>query len=277
MTNFFRLLRFELDRFFKLYIVLIVVTIVSQLAGLVIISKLYMRRAREEIVVNQNSMESFLETYGQFSLANLTHSLWFVGPIALCIVSLLIYVFFIWYRDWFGKNTFIYRLLMLPTERLNVYLAKAMTIFTMVLGLVSLQIVLIYLEMNLVRLLVPRDFRLDLPIQEVIHSFDYFNILIPNSFLGFLISYGTGLMAVFVLFTAILIERSYRLKGVFIGGLYVAASFFVFISPLLLSEIFLPRFFYPIEMFLLEVFAGLIVMTGAIWLGHYLLNKKIRV
>ena len=67
--------------------------IVSQLAGLVIISKLYMRRAREEIVVNQNSMESFLETYGQFSLANLAHSLWFVGPIALCIVPLLICVF----------------------------------------------------------------------------------------------------------------------------------------------------------------------------------------
>src|SRR5690606_15989001 len=180
---------FELDRFFKLYIVLIVVTIVSQLAGLVIISKLYMRRAREAIVVNQTSMESFLETYGQFSLANLTHSLWFFGPIALCIVSLLIYVFFIWYRDWFGKNTFIYRLLMLPTERLNVYLAKAMAIYSMVLGLVSLQIVLIYLEMNLLRLLVPRDFRLDLTFYEVIRSIDYFYILIPYSCLECLFYY----------------------------------------------------------------------------------------
>ena len=28
----------------------------------------------------------------------------------------------------FGKNTFIYRLLMLPTNRLNIYLAKATTI-----------------------------------------------------------------------------------------------------------------------------------------------------
>ena len=47
--------------------------------------------------------------------------MWFLGPIALCIAALIIYVFFIWYRDWLGKNTFAYRLLMLPTDS-NEYL-----------------------------------------------------------------------------------------------------------------------------------------------------------
>ena len=37
----------------------------------------------------------------------------------------MIYVFFIWYRDWLGKYTFAYRLLMLPTTRINIYFAKA--------------------------------------------------------------------------------------------------------------------------------------------------------
>ena len=42
----------------------------------------------------------------------------------LCGVILIIYVFFIWYRDWLGKNTFIYRLLMLPTARIQCLFGK---------------------------------------------------------------------------------------------------------------------------------------------------------
>src|SRR5699024_11106150 len=89
------------------------------------------------------SQASFIEQFGQFSFYDFGMSLWFVGPIALSIVVLLIYVFFIWYRDWFAKNTFIYRLLTLPTARLNVYLSNAPTIFLMVLELVALQLILI--------------------------------------------------------------------------------------------------------------------------------------
>ena len=55
----------------------------------------------------------------------------------LCIVALIFYCFIIWYRDWFGKNTFAYRLLMLPTSRLNLYIAKATTILLFILGLLA--------------------------------------------------------------------------------------------------------------------------------------------
>ena len=53
-----------------------------------------------------------------------------MGPIALCVVVLIIYVFFIWYRDWLGKNTFIYRLLMLPTARIQCLFSKGDNDFT---------------------------------------------------------------------------------------------------------------------------------------------------
>ena len=36
-----------------------------------------------------------------------TNSIWFLGPIALSIAALLIYVFFIWYRDWL-RQKYIY-------------------------------------------------------------------------------------------------------------------------------------------------------------------------
>ena len=83
--------------------------------------------------------------------------------------------------------------------------------------------------------------------------------------------------AVFVVFTAILFERSYRLKGIIYGILYCAVSVVFFIAPILVDEFMLNNYFYPIELFFMEVVTGLIVMAGAIWTGHFLLKNKIRV
>ena len=89
---------------------------------------------------------SLSNNHGTMSFLNISKSVWFMGPIIVCGVTLIIYVFFIWYRDWLGKNTFSYRLLMLPTARINVYLAKATTILLYVLGLVALQLLLLPIE-----------------------------------------------------------------------------------------------------------------------------------
>ncbi|MFD1850876.1 hypothetical protein [Oceanobacillus bengalensis] len=277
MKNYIKLFNFELGRFLKFYLILIAITIVSQITGVIVSSRSYLSDANEFIYVNQGSMESFLEQYGQMSMHNITRTLWFLGPIALCVVTLLIYIFFIWYRDWFGKNTFIYRLLMLPTARMNVYLAKASTIFLMVLGLISLQLVLIPIEGTILQSMVPVDFRLDMSIQEVIGSFDYFGILVPYSFTQFIIHYGIGFMAVFIVFTAILFERSFRLKGIVLGIVYIAISVVIFISPLLVDAFLVPNYFYAIELFVMEIVVGLLVIAGSIWMSNYLLNRKIRI
>lgn len=277
MMNYLKLVHFELGRFLKIYLVLIGLIIVLQIVGVIVQANQYLDNANEQIHIYSTPMERFLSDYGTFSLQNVTSTWWFVGPIAISIVSLLIYVFFIWYRDWFGKNTFIYRLLMLPTERINVYLAKATTILILVLGLIALQLVLLPVEGKITQWIVPLDFRTDLTLQEMIQSFDYFRILIPITFFQFIIHYGIGITAVLVVFTAILFERSFRLKGVILGVLYAAVSLFIFISPLLVDGFLLQSFFYPGELILLEFIAGIIVLAGAIWTGHYLLNKKIRV
>src|SRR5699024_8235314 len=128
MKNYLKLVNFELNRFIKLYAILIAITIISQISGVIVISRQYLNHAHETIFEESMSQADYLLQYGTMSFQRITQSIWVMGPIALCIVALLFYVFLIWYRDWFGKNTFIYRLLMLPTARLNVYLAKATTI-----------------------------------------------------------------------------------------------------------------------------------------------------
>ena len=276
MKNFLKLTNFELNRFSKIYITLIGLTLVMQTIGMILLSSSYMNDVEEQLAMG-NSMEWITINLGTFSFSSLTRTFWFGGPIIIAIVTLLIYVFFIWYRDWFGKNTFIYRLLMIPTARINLFFAKASTIFLMVLGLISLQLVFILLENELLKILVSDAFREDQSLKQIIFNFDYMGVLYPNSIIQFFINYGIGFMAVFVIFTGILFERCYRLKGILFGILFAGVSLLIFISPILLQVTILNEFFYPIEIFILMAITGLVVISGSIWMSHYLLNKKIRV
>jgi hypothetical protein len=276
MMRYLKLTNFELSRFFKIYMVLIGITLVMQTLSVVWTANNYLGEINEQLS-SGSTVEEAINGWGLFSFDFITRGFWFSAPILLCIVSLLIYVFFIWYRDWFGKNTFAYRLLMLPTARLNVFLAKASAIFLMVLGLISVQLVFLTLENELMKMIVPNTFREDLTINEIINSFDYLRVLFPVSLIQFFINYGIGFMAVIVVFTGILFERSFRLKGIILGVLFFGISLIVFFLPILLHETILNHFFYPTELFILMFISGLIVIAGSIWMSNYLLNKKIRV
>src|SRR5699024_10331431 len=193
------------------------------------------------------------------------------------IAAVIFYIFFIWYRDWFGKNTFIYRLLMLPTTRLNIFYAKLSTILLVTFGFVGFQLMILPLETRLMQWMVPKDFRVDMTLQNIMDSFMEWHIILPQTFTQFILHYGTGTIVVSVIFTAILFERSFRWKGVLLGVIYGIVAIGMFISPLILQDVILDGFFYPGEMVLLEIAAGLLVLAGSIWMSNFLLKKKIRV
>ena len=275
MKSYLKLVNFEINRFFKLYLILIGLTVVSQLIGAVIVSKGYKKNANQVMYENQLSVSQYIEQYSVFSFSYLVNSGWFILPIVFCIAMLMIYVFFIWYRDWFGKNTFIYRLLMLPTRRINIYFAKLSAVMFLIFGFITLQILLIPIEMQIVKSIVPADFRAYFPLSEIYNT-DMLAFLYPNTFTGFFLIYGIGLVFVAILFTAILFERSYGLKGIFCGIFYGMLSFGILITPLVLDG-FYTNYFYPLEIYLMELVTSIIVLGSAVWIANHLLKHKIRV
>lgn len=275
MKSYLKLVHFEVNRFFKFYLILIGLTALSQLIGAIIISQGYMKNAKQVMAEQQFSMNQYIEKHGTFSFYHFKQSEWFLLPIFLCITVLMIYVFFIWYRDWFGKNTFIYRLLMLPTERITIYFAKLTAIMLLVLGLIALQIVLILLDKQIVNSVIPVDLQSSFSIYDK-NSLEMWSWLYPNTFPDFILIYAVGLLFVAVVFTAILIERSYGFKGILGAILYGLLSLGVFFVPIFLAN-FYPNYFYPLEIFILELVACMIVLGSAIWLANHLLKHKIRV
>ncbi|GAA0604044.1 hypothetical protein GCM10009001_21470 [Virgibacillus siamensis] len=277
MNRYLKLVNFEMGRFIKIYLILIAITAVVQIIGVIVKAKTYMAKADQKIYEEMMSKSDFLDEFGTMSMMDVAQSLWLMAPIALCVVTLIIYIFLIWYRDWFGKNTFIYRLLMLPTNRLNVYLAKATAIFLMVLGLVSIQMLFLPLENLLLMRLVPDDFQTNVGVFEIVHNHRELAILYPQSFIEFVLHYGAGFMAVFILFTAIMFERSFRWKGILLAVLYGGLSIIVFVLPFIFMMVTEHPLLYPLELLGLEVLFGIMITAAAIWVGHYLLMKKIRV
>ncbi|MDX1772180.1 MAG: hypothetical protein R3328_11680 [Planococcaceae bacterium] len=277
MKNYLKLLNFEFNRSAKLFAVLLGITLVIQVIGVIVLSNKYLNMANEKMYEEFMSKADFLSNFGQMSFMSVAGSVWFLGPIALCVAGVGFYIFIIWYRDWFGKNTFIYRLLMLPTTRLNIFYAKITNILLLTFGFVAFQLILIPLEASILKWMVPKEFRVDLTVQEIISGMPGLSIFMPTSIFGVIVYYGAGFMVVSILFTAILMERSYKWKGIFAGIIYSLIAVAVFISPLLLQEFILNDFFYPMELFLLLIAMGIIVLAVSIWMSGFLLKKKITV
>lgn len=277
MKNYLKLVNFEFNRVAKLFAVLLGITFVTQMAGVIFESRKYLDLANEQIYEFMTPKEQFLADYGQMDFIDVANSLWFLGPIAFCAAGVGFYIFLIWYRDWVGKNTFIYRLLMLPTTRLNIFYAKLTAILTMTLGLVAFQLIILPIEMMVHKGMIPDGFRLDMSLTEIVTSTPGISIIMPQSLIQFFLYYGAGILAVSLLFTAILLERSFKWKGIFAGIIYGAVAVVVFIAPFLLQDLVLDGFFYPIELFVIEIVMALVIIAVSVWLSGFLLKKKITV
>lgn len=278
MNNFIKLFNFELNRFVKLYISMLVIVFVVQLGTVILGATSYMVLVKDVTKGGRVTPEQFLTEYWPFTAVDVIFSMGFLAPIALAVVGLLFYMFFIWYRDWFAKNTFIYRLLMLPTSRMNIYFAKLATIMLTVLGMVAMQIIYLKIYEQVIKWIVPVVYRKDMHLTAVVESTEYLNVFIPSYVSTFFIAYALGLAFVIVIFTAILFERSFKLIGSIVGVIYVALAFGLFIAPYIVQFVFFDTFyFYVDEMFYIQTFITAVIIGVSLYVSHYLLNNKVTV
>ncbi|MBA2940525.1 hypothetical protein HZF08_19695 [Paenibacillus sp. CGMCC 1.16610] len=276
MSNFGKLLNWEIARFSKFYGALFVITLLLQLLDVWLYTHDYMNNAERAMESQSMTAVQYVQNYSKASLNGYDNIL-FDWSISLCGVTLLLYIFLIWYKEWVGRSTFAYRLLMLPTSRMNVYLAKLSSIVLFVWGLVAYQFLLLYVRITAFEAFLPSEFRLDVTVSEIIRHHPILKILLPSYFTEFALYYGAGVVSVIILFTAVLLERSFRFKGIAAGILYIGAAVFLIILPGMISEIWVPDFFFPSELVQLELVMGILVTALSLWFSSYLLHKKVTV
>lgn len=274
MNHYVKLVNFEVKRFWKLFVTIVIVVGLAQIIGAIINSLSFKNHAKETMMQEQIMESDFVLEYGPYSLRNFLYSEYFMLSVMFAATVLVIYVFFIWYRDWLGKSSIIYRLLMLPTERRTVYFAKLTAILLFVLCLVGVQVVLLEVVEQIIRSIIPEQLRVD---EGIIFTYsnEVLTLLYPQTVLQFVLTYGLGLSVVAVVFTAILFERSYHLKGIFIAVLYSAFSIFIIAIPAILQSI--THYFYKHELILMTVVSSILALGLAIFIADHLLKRKINV
>lgn len=278
MNHFFRLLNFEFERLSKFLFTLMTVTAVSQLFGFLLLSRSYVGRVNRLRQQQNFTVEQILQSEGVFTITNVFDTLWTYGPLALCIIGLLFYSFFIWYRDWFGENTFIYRLLMLPINRIYIFFTKLITLFIAIFSLLTFQIGIVFIGQPILSLLVPNDFFQQLSIQEIIQSNFLLQLFLPNEGVLFFLSYGAGLLFLIVVFTAILIERSYRIRGIFYGIVYGVFSLLLLLSTITINYWNpIPFEFYSSEAVKLTIGTGIIIGIFSLAVSNRLINRRLTI
>lgn len=280
MNRYLMLVHMEIHRFRWILIAMMGITAIFQFSGLIWTLKKAMAQL-EELKIRGSDTRKYFDSVPDtlnFEWAMFSTQMWFILPVLLCIAVLSLYIFFIWYRDWMGRHTFIYRLLMLPTARRNLFLAKITALLLFVFSIVAFQLVMLPVQELVLKLVVPAELRSESHIVDVININQALVELIPRQFEQFFYIYGLGTIAVLMLFTAILLERSYQRMGILYGILYLAGCVLVVAAPLLyfgLDSSIIPL--YPMEIYVLVLFLFFVVAGVSVWLGSRLLAKKITV
>ncbi|UPM54045.1 hypothetical protein [Gottfriedia acidiceleris] len=280
MNRYLKLVNFEVNRFFKLYIGLLIIVAISQFLSLFLVKSKYMQAANDaNYASSMKATEQFISSNGLLTFNYVANHALFIGPIVISVALMMFYIFIIWYRDYFGKNTFIYRLFMLPTSRMTIYFAKATTILIMVLSLLAFQLVLLPIEINVFQQIIPSELLGKMNTVDLVMGPNIFQMILPSNFVDFIFRYLIGMGLVFTLFTFILLERSYRWKGILFGILYAMAIVVLILIPeFIQSYVFGNDFsFYPSEVLYMEIGLFIIIITSSILFSKYLLKNKVSV
>ncbi len=274
MKKFIDLLSFEMNRFLKFLVPALLLTAIVQF--FVTFSKI---GEFNETVDMTLSMGGSVDQMASFSLQNITGSALYELSFLLIVLVFMFYSFFIWYREWLGKNTFIYRLLMLPMNRSVLFLAKALVF--LIGGFLSFvfQFGLYALQLFIASQMIPTDYYAALNIHNVQPPYTILQgVLFPTSGFEFIDTYSFAFAALVTLFAAILIERTYRLKGFIAGAVYFISYFVLFglLTSLNYMNLF-PVVLRPSQIELITLGYQLFMIVLGCIISHFLLKDRVKV
>jgi hypothetical protein len=262
----------EFKRIYKLYFLLIGTLFIANLAG--VMKTLYDSVKRISLENNLPMNIDILKTNLGYSFINefTKNDIYVYGSMALGVAILfcLLYATIIWYRDYYSKSKTIYTLLSLPQPRFNIYLAKLIMVIVMIYGVIACQFLFWYIDLNIIKILAgissPNFANV---YSNMMQSVNQINVVSPYLLDFLMIDLFGVILAVVVIFTGVLIERSFKKVGVLLGGGYILITIigYVFIIGLdsgILGNLLLNHIMYYI-----------VLLMVSILISYRLINKRV--
>lgn len=190
----------------------------------------------------------------------------------LGLVWCLYYTLLTWYKDFSSKTTVAYTLFTLPYNKFNIFISKLIIVLSFIYGVLATQHILWILEILIMKSLIGVD------ISEIIYIINY-NRSINFLYMGvsiypleiFMYYVFSPILAVIVLFTGVLIHKSFDKIGGFLGLFYVVIVIFIY---LYISTRFMV---FTDELLRNHILYYIVMGSLSLIISYNLLNKKIHV
>lgn len=214
------------------------------------------------------------ESYMIIKNGSLIYSLYILSLffMVLALIWCLYYTLLIWYKDFSNKTKVVYTLFTLPYNKFNIFISKLITVVSFIYGVLVTQHILWVLEIFVIKSFTGID------ISKIIHIINYNNSMsflfmgLPIYPLELFMYYVIGpILAVIVLFTGVLIHKSFDKLGGFLGLSYIAIAGFIYMYISTTSIIFTDELLN--NHILYYAIMGVLSLT----ISYRLLNKRIHV
>lgn len=233
MNNILTLYDMEFKRIYKIYFTLIGLLFTSNIGATLYKIFFITRRTvdNEGNPITMHTLKSsegleYINTYIVGDLGSMTKM-----AMAFAVLLCLLYSLVIWYRDYFSKSKTIATLLMLPQKRFNIYISKFLTVIMMIFGIIASQFLFWFIDLFIIKIILNVNAEGFLNVfQTMLIRQNRFWNLVFNQPIDFVMIDVLGvILAVTVLFTGVMIERSFRKVGAVLGAIYVVASIVLYI------------------------------------------------
>ena len=273
MNNILNLYNIELKRIYKLYLGLLGFLLVGNIA---LVSN-SINKIISQIASQTNSKKSIglmklkeakfiLYEHGLSNLYNDTTLL-----LGLVVILCLIYGLVIWYRDFIGRNKTGYTLFMLPQNKFNIYIAKAITLVIMIYGVMITQMLVWIIDISIIKVIANINNQDYMSFLDIFTTQNSMINLIQPYFIDFIMINVIGvILAVVVIFTGVMIQKSFKIPGVILGCLYIFGSIFLYGYVTSIAN-------YQDQRLMIHAIYYIILFVISVGLSYTLLNKKVYV
>ncbi|WP_215192378.1 hypothetical protein [Exiguobacterium sp. s7] len=267
--NLLKLIGWEVERMTKPYLILITLLVVVQFGwlGFFLWSETNMY---EEI--RRTGTPDYILTF-----ANYLGGMAFILSIGVAVTAMIFFSFWIWYRDFQGRGTFMMRLLLMPQQRMLVFGAKLVTMMLMILGLFSVQ--WIALKLQYIAFSSWFDSQM-IPMrgsfEQAIGYDGALSIMYPASIVNFIIHQVLIVIIILFVFTFVLIERSLWQRTMWSSIIAMLMLGTLIVVPMT-ALFFLENRLFMDEMMLVIGLGLMAWMMAAVWISRRYLMKKLSV
>ena len=184
---------------------------------------------------------------------------------------------FTWVREWHFQGNYIYRLLMLPSNRMPIFMAKFVSILLMIVGLWMTQLFILFAT-DWIGNLLPHLYHSSSVIQVLMQHLDRFQVVMPMHFQSFIYIYFFGFNFLIGLMNITIIVLSYRsyhlIQTILLPLVYL---FFSWVISALIIQFVSTINFTSFEFNIVAMTLLVIAMVIQLSISYYIMNHYISV